>query len=108
MKILLDENIPAKLKATISSDCVTVQDIGWSGKKNGELLRAAIEAGFTIFITFDQNLQYQQNISNYDISIIVIRTKINTYEQISLLTPSITALLSSETLEKKIYIVSDN
>lgn len=39
MKILLDENMPAKVKYDFGKDheVKTVKDMGWLGKKNGEL-----------------------------------------------------------------------
>ena len=39
--------------------------------KNGELLRLAA-AEFDVFVTADQNLQYQQNLSGVDIGIVVL------------------------------------
>lgn len=41
MKILLDENLSRKLKNVLGSHRVfMVNDMGWGGKKNGELLAA--------------------------------------------------------------------
>jgi len=42
--------------------------------KNGELLNEAEQANYDIFITTDQNLRYQQALSNRKISIIVLST----------------------------------
>ena len=39
---------------------------------NGELLRAAEEAGFEVFLTTDKNLVYQQNLGNRKIAIVVL------------------------------------
>jgi uncharacterized DUF497 family protein len=40
MRVLLDECLPRKLKRSIvGHDVATVQERGWSSKKNGELLR---------------------------------------------------------------------
>lgn len=40
MKILLDESIPRRLKRDIKGHFVkTVPEVGWQGKKNGELLK---------------------------------------------------------------------
>lgn len=49
MKILLDENIPTKVKYDFGEghEVRTVRDMGWLGKKNGELL------GLTAFNGFD-------------------------------------------------------
>jgi predicted nuclease of predicted toxin-antitoxin system len=59
MKILLDECLPRKLKRMFARHhAVTVQEMGWTGTKNGALLRLA-ESEFDIFITVDQNLRHQ-------------------------------------------------
>ena len=42
--------------------------------ENGELLSAAENEGFDIFVTTDRNLQYQQNLSDRQISVVVIST----------------------------------
>ena len=60
MKILLDECTPAIVKKRLPHrDIHTVQEMGWSGVKNGELLKAA-EGLFDVFITTDKNLRHQQ------------------------------------------------
>ena len=51
----------------------TVQEMGWAGRKNGDLLKAA-EQHFTILITADQHLRYQQNLTDNPLSIIVLPT----------------------------------
>ena len=64
MKILLDECVPWPMhKYLLSHDCTTAQKRGWGGIKNGELLRLAEADGFELFITADQNIRYQQNLS---------------------------------------------
>lgn len=65
MKVLIDECAPRALCLFLSKqghECQTVQETGWSGKQNGELLDLA-EAGFDVLITLDTNLRYQQNLS---------------------------------------------
>ena len=60
MRILLDECVPKPLKRELSDyEIRTVVEMGWSGKKNGELLQLMNQAGFTILLTTDQNLRYQ-------------------------------------------------
>ena len=41
MKVLLDENIPRKLKYRFGEqhEVLTVPDMGWTGIKNGDLLK---------------------------------------------------------------------
>lgn len=46
--------------------------MGWSGKKNGELLRLMSQEGFTILLTTDQNLRYQQNLRQARVAVIVL------------------------------------
>ena len=54
-------------------DCSTVQDKGWGGIKNGDLLQRA-EAEFDLFITADQNIRYQQNLIGRRIAILELST----------------------------------
>jgi len=53
--------------------CSTVQGKGWGGIKNGDLLERA-EAEFDLFITTDQNIRYQQNLSGRRIAILELST----------------------------------
>jgi hypothetical protein len=62
VKLLLDENIPHKLRAHLGShETMTVAYMGWGSLKNGELLKAAEDAGFEVFVTGDRSLEYEQN-----------------------------------------------
>ena len=72
MRVLLDECLPKKLKKEIR-DCwiATAPEMGWAGKKNGELLRLA-DGQFDVFITADQNLRYQQNPTRLKIAIVFL------------------------------------
>lgn len=75
MKILLDESIPQKMRLLIEGhEVITASFQGWSGLKNGDLLNAAEANSFDLFITADQELKYQQNLSNRKIAIIVLST----------------------------------
>ena len=70
MKILLDECVPWPLAKLLEGHvCSNPYKQGWSSLKNGELLRLA-EAEFDIFVTSDQNLRYQQNLSGRSIDIL--------------------------------------
>lgn len=87
MKILLDESVPRILQTRLSHlNIRTVQDMGWAGVKNGELLRRA-EADFDVFVTADQQLSYQQNLSGRTLAIVVIPT--NQVRQVVQLLPAI-------------------
>ena len=87
MRLLLDESLPRSLTRHISAATVeTVFDRGWSGLKNGDLLRAA-SADFDVFITADQNLQYQQNLAGYDVAVVVLAAVSNRVQDLAPLIP---------------------
>jgi len=50
--------------------------MGWLGMKNGELLHAAAQA-FDIFVTIDQHLAFQQNLTRLALSVLVVRQERN-------------------------------
>lgn len=72
MNIIIDECVPHIIKKRLTQRQIkTVQEMGWAGVKNGELLKL-IEAGFDIFITSDKNLRYQQNLRNRKLAILLL------------------------------------
>jgi predicted nuclease of predicted toxin-antitoxin system len=97
MKILLDENLPKRLKKDFKNHIVfTVRDMDWQGTKNGMLLNLMINKGFEVFITFDKNLKFQQNFEKYPIPVVVLNAKDNTYQTLFQFTEQILNLLDSE------------
>jgi len=73
MRILLDECVPRRLRRELPGhDVRTVFEIGWSGKKNGELLALMVAQGFEVLITVDQNLRHQQNLHAVGVAVIVL------------------------------------
>ena len=92
MKILLDECTPHVLKRLLTGfQITTVQDLGWSGITNGALLELA-EGQFDVLITSDQNLKYQQNLSDRQLSIIQLPT--NQVPIVASLAPRVEAVLN--------------
>jgi predicted nuclease of predicted toxin-antitoxin system len=74
MKILLDECVPWPLhRFLLGHTCTNVRAQGWSGTRNGDLLQRA-EGQFDLFITSDQNLRYQQNLTGKLIAILELST----------------------------------
>lgn len=75
-KALLDENLPRQLKGAFSSalEVFTVPDLGWQSKTNGELLSAMSDEDIAYLITADRNLRFQQNLSKYQIVVVVLIT----------------------------------
>lgn len=80
MKLLLDENLPKRLKADFANhEVYTVRDVGWQGIKNGELLQLMITNEFHALLTFDKNLQHQQNFKKYALTVFILSASNNTY-----------------------------
>jgi len=78
MKILLDECIPRKFKNSLADhECLTVPEAGLAGKKNGELLSIAEHQEYTIFLTMDKGVEYEQNLKHRGIAIMILRAKSN-------------------------------
>jgi predicted nuclease of predicted toxin-antitoxin system len=74
-RILLDQNIPRQVRAALAGhEIKTALEMGWDAIANGELLGAAEQAGFSVFVTADQNLQYQQRLTGRQIAILVLTT----------------------------------
>lgn len=71
MRVLLDENMPHQLRAHLPGhDVSTAVYVGFGGFKNGELLKAAEEAGYDVLLTGDLSLEYQQNLTGRKIAIV--------------------------------------
>ena len=94
MKILLDECLNWRLKGEFEShDVFTVQDMGWSGIVNGQLLTKASEEGFEVFVTIDKNLKFQQNLKKYKVAVVVLQTRLNRMEYVRPLIPIVLSQL---------------
>lgn len=88
MRVLLDEQLPRRLARELTGhDVSTVQQEGWAGLKNGELLRRAADHGFEVFLTADQNLQFQQNLTSTRLSVVVLVASSNTLKDLLPLVP---------------------
>lgn len=100
MKLLLDENLPKKLKRDFPDhEIYTVHDMGWTGKKNGELMKLLILEKFDVLLTFDKNLGFQQNFNKYQITVFALNATDNTYEVLKNLVHKI-----NKTLENPLQI----
>jgi predicted nuclease of predicted toxin-antitoxin system len=72
VRILIDECVDWRLRRALQGHhCISVQEMGWSGVKNGKLLALA-QAEFDIFLTADRNLSFQQNTTKYQIAVVVL------------------------------------
>ncbi len=92
MRILLDENFPTDFaKLLLGHEISTVHSLGWSGIKNGELLRRAGEV-CEVFVTLDRNLEFQQNIKSLPFGVVVVRSISNRMVH---LTPHVSCILAA-------------
>ena len=87
MKVLIDEGLPRFLIRVFPGHQVeSVEDAGWSGMENGELLNRA-ELSFDLFLTEDKNLRYQQNLVRRGIAVLELPG--NTLSVVKALVPKI-------------------
>ncbi|HEY9890618.1 MAG TPA: DUF5615 family PIN-like protein [Candidatus Sericytochromatia bacterium] len=94
MRILLDECVPKPLKRELTDyEVRTVVEMGWSGKKNGELLQLMVQESFAVLLTTDQNLRYQQNLQQAAIAVIVLVAPSNRLPELVPLMPSVRSML---------------
>ena len=99
MKLLLDENLPKRLKYDFADhEIYTVRDKDWNGIKNGQLLQPMIDNSFQALLTFDKNLQHQQNFQKYTIAVFVFSALSNTYSELTKLSPKVHEYLNKGTL----------
>ena len=95
MNILIDECIDRRLARQLSGHTVkTVPQMGWAGIKDAELLRLA-EIEFDVFITVDQNLPFQQNLTVLDLAVLVLQVPSNRLADIQVLIPKILAIVDT-------------
>ena len=74
MRVLLDENVPAPLRPALGPHEVkTLQEQGWAGISNGELVRQA-EGRFDVLVLADKNLRFQQNLAGRNLALVELPT----------------------------------
>ena len=104
MRVLLDECVPRKLRQELSEyEVKTVVGMNWGGVKNGALLRLAASE-FDVFLTVDQNLKNQQNLSQLPVSVIVLVAQSNDISDLRPLMKTVHELLPT-LQERTLYII---
>lgn len=92
-KVLLDENLPRRLaEALPEHNVTTVSEHGWAGSSNGQLLHRASDE-FEVFVTGDQGIEYQQNISAGEVGVVVVQAPSNRFEDLRPLAPNISSAI---------------
>ena len=74
-------------------DIKTVEEAGWAGVKNGELLRLAAR-DFDVLLTVDRNLEYQQNFSGLTLAVVVVDAPSNDIAVLRPLMPAVREALA--------------
>ncbi|MCB0079057.1 MAG: DUF5615 family PIN-like protein [Anaerolineales bacterium] len=92
IKVLLDENLPRKLKWAIEGEVLTVPERGWSGVQNGELLSLAANE-FDLLITMDRGMIYQRRIEGIDLCLMLLSAPSNSLVDLLPLTSAINEAL---------------
>ncbi len=95
MRVLLDECLPKRLKRElVGHDARTAPEMGWASKRNGELLALAVGV-FDVFLTADRNLSYQQDVSAFNIAVIVLVAQSNRIDDLRPLAPRVLEVLAT-------------
>jgi hypothetical protein len=72
VRIIVDDDSPRQLTALFAEgghEVVHVEELGWKGITNGELLRRA-SGEFDILVTGDTNMPFQQPLGQFDIAVV--------------------------------------
>ena len=89
MKVLLDECVDRRLSRELPDhELTTVPQRGWAGIKNGDLLALA-EKEFDAFITVDRKISVQQDLTRFQIAVVLLRAATNRLEHIRPLAPAL-------------------
>lgn len=89
MPVLLDENLPKNLKWRLEDvEVMTVAERGWNGIKNGKLLKRA-EKEFDVLMTIDRSIEFQQNLSEFNLIIFLLTAPNNDYDDLLPIVPKI-------------------
>ncbi|MHB8500393.1 MAG: DUF5615 family PIN-like protein [Candidatus Acidiferrales bacterium] len=96
MRVLLDECVSEGLRNYLPGhDCQTARYAGFAGLENGQLLTAAETAKFDVVLTVDRGFEYQQNLEQRKIAVIIFCGKSVLLEDLLPLVPACLAHLES-------------
>lgn len=92
MRVLLDEQLPVDFAVELTGhDVDTVVGRGWTGVKNGELLRR-MSGLYDALVTMDRSMEFQQNVSALPFGLVVVRAPSNRMVHVR---PLVTAILGA-------------
>ncbi len=79
--------------------------MGWAGSKNGDLLRLAAAHGFDAFITAERGIEYQQNLDDLPIPVIVMTASRKRVEELQPLVPRVVDIVTGN-LQSRLYHIA--
>lgn len=83
LRVLLDECVDEQLRHHLPGhECQTARYAGFAGLENGDLLKRAEAAKFDVLLTVDQGFEYQQNVVDRQIAVIVFCGKSVLFEDL--------------------------
>jgi hypothetical protein len=107
MKILFDACCPRPLRKYLPAhEVTTAQQMGWGELRNGELLKRA-QNEFEVMISTDSNIEYQQQLPEYDIALIVLRSMTGQVDELATLMPDCEAALQVIQSGECFYLFTD-
>ena len=106
MRVLLDEHLNWRLTRSFGDqhEVRSVRGMGWTGKRNGDLLRAA-EREFDVFVTMDRNMEHQQSLPRYDLAVVLLMAGSNRLEDTETFVPAVERLLQDGVEAGRLYRV---
>lgn len=105
MRLLLDECVPRPLKRDLTGhDVQHVVDLGWSSRRNGELLKLMVAERFEALLTVDQHIEFQQNVRASGIGVVVVLARTNRLKELRPLVPQMLEALAKVTAGELIRV----
>lgn len=106
MRVLLDHCVPRRLGPLLPGhEVATAHSQGWADVGNGDLLRAAADAGFGAMVTMDRNLAFQQNQGELPLPVIVMVARTNRMVHLAPLVPAVLQVLAASP-QRRVYLVT--
>jgi hypothetical protein len=98
VRLLLDECVPRPIKRElVGHDVHHVVDMGWSSRRNGDLLQLMLDERFEALLTVDQNLEFQQNLRASGVGVVVVIARTNRLKELRPLVPAMINAIATVT-----------
>lgn len=83
MRVLLDECVEERLRHHLPGhECQTARYAGFAGLENGELLKEAEAAQFDVLLSVDRGFEYQLNLSDRRVAVVIFCGKSVLFEDL--------------------------